>query len=152
MKVLGVRCSNLDLTYAILQGNRSGPKLVDAGSVQVPKGFTEPEILRWLRQELAGLFSKHDFAAVGIKRAETSVMRSNSLEQRIALEAIVSLVAAENGCLNVTRKVKATIAKDLGMKGKSKYLASFDTSAIHDFGKRNAKEQEAIMVGWSCLS
>lgn len=90
---------------------------------------------------------------MGIKRTETSVKRSNALERRIEYEAIASLAAAEAGCTNVHRKVAATVAKDLGLKGKSKYLKTdLDTSAIDRFAAYSAKEHEAILVAWSCMS
>lgn len=152
MQILGVRCSNTDYTYCLLSGDAALPKIEAVKHVNYPNGYTEAETLRWLRQEFQTLCRKQSLDAVGIKRAETNVKRSNSLEARIQAEAIVSLVAAESGCQTVKRKVGSTVAKDLGLKGKAKYLQSkLDTSAIPDFGSYSAKEQEAILVAWSCM-
>ena len=51
------------------------------------------------------------------------------------------------------RKIKPTIAKDLGLKGRAKSLTEdLDYSKIKDLDKRPVKEFEAIVVAWSCLT
>lgn len=152
MKVLGVRCSNTDYSFCLLSGTSTSPKIEEAKHVKYPIGYSEAETLKWLRQEFLTICNEQDLYAVGIKRAETNVKRSNPLEFRIQAEAIVSLVAAEVGCGTVERKVGSTVAKDLGLKGKAKYLQTkLDTSVISGFGGYTAKEQDAILVGWSCM-
>lgn len=153
MKVLGIRCSNNDYTYCILSGSSSAPIIEEIQRLSFPAGYSEPEALLWFYRELQGLFKRNGFDSVGIKRSEVSVKRSNNLELRIQNEAIVSLVAAEAGVSSVQRKVKPTIAKDLGLKGKSKYLETrLDTSVIDGFDSYSNKEREAILTAWSCMS
>lgn len=152
MKTLGVRCSNTDYTYCILSGDAGSPHIETIKHVTYPNGFTEAETLKWLHQELQAILSTHAIDGVGIKRAETNVKRSNSLELRIQAEAIVSLAVAQAGCRSIERKVSSTVAKDLGLKGKAKYLhTKLDTSAISNFRDYSNKEQEAILVAWSCM-
>ena len=152
MIILGVRCSNTDYTYCILSGDARSPHVDAVKHVSYPNGYTEAETLRWLHQEFQAICGRQTLDAVGIKRAETNVQRSNSLESRIQAEAMVSLAAAEAGCRTVGRKVGSTMAKDLGLKGKAKYLQTkLDTSPIPDFGNYSAKEREAILVAWSCM-
>jgi hypothetical protein len=62
---------------------------------------------------MQAVFGTHKVDAIGIKKAEANVVRSNALETRIKGDAIVSLAAAEAGCRAVYKKVKSTIAKDL---------------------------------------
>jgi hypothetical protein len=152
MTVMGVRCSNSDYTYCILSGTHDTPVVEATAQVSFPKDYSEPELLKWLHQEMSTAFTKHKCDAVGIKKPEATVQRSNALEARIQNDAIVSLAAAEAGCLSVYRKVKATIAKGLGLKGKGKYLETkLDTTAITGFDRYSSKIQEAILVGWSCM-
>jgi hypothetical protein len=152
MEVLGVRCSNTDYAYCILSGTRDAPSVEEAELIAFPKDFSEPELLNWLHHEMAQLFSSHEYGAVGIKKPEATVKRSNTLEIRIQCEAIVALAAAEAGCLSVQRLVKASIAKRLGLKGKAKYLKTrLDTTTIDGFDDYSLKVQEAILVGWSCI-
>lgn len=152
MRTLGVRCSNTDYTYCILSGNATTPHTESINHVPYPNGFTDAETLRWLHQELQAILDAQALDCVAVKRAETNVKRSNSLELRIQAEAIVILAAAEAGCRSVVRKVAATIAKDLGLKGKAKYLQTkLDTTPISNFADYSTKEKEAILVAWSCM-
>lgn len=152
MKTLGVRCSNTDYTFCILSWDAGSPDIETIKRVAYPTGFTEPETLKWLHQEFEAVLRAHTIDRVGIKRAETNVKRSNLLEFRIQAEAIVSLAAAQVGCGSVERKVRSTVAKDLGLKGKAKYLQTkLDTSAIPGFDEYSIKEQDAILLAWSCV-
>jgi len=152
MRVLGVRCSNTDYYFCLLSGDAASPQVEFMKHVNFPNGFSEAETLRWLYQEFQEIFRSQHIDCVGIKRAETNAKRSNSLEFRIQAEAIVSLAATEAGCPSVERKVASTIAKGLGLKGKAKYLETkLDTSAIAGFNTHPAKQQEAILVAWSCM-
>lgn len=109
-------------------------------------------MLTWSDKTIKTLINQHSPNAVAVKAAEQMVKRSGALETRIRIEGISLMSAAEAGCDTACRKVKATIAKDLGMKGKGKYLETqLDTSCITDFDTYNAKQQEAILVWWSCL-
>ena len=153
MKVFGIRCSNNDFTYCIISGTKDSPIIDTTCQLSFPSGYSEVESLLWFYRELHEIFKTNGFDSVGIKRTEVSVKRSNNLELRIQNEAIVSLVAAEIGIPEVYRKVKPTIAKDLGLKGKAKYLnTQLDTSAIENFASFSDKEKDAILTAWSCMT
>lgn len=152
MKILAVRCSNTDFAHAIIEGTRRSPTVVQSTVTGYPKGYEEHSLFHWFHQEILGLLNDHRPDALAVKTAETMVKRSSSLETRIRVEGIALMSAAEVGCASTYRKVKSTIAKDLGLKGKGKYLETeLDTSPIADFDSYNLKQQEAILVGWSCL-
>ena len=152
MKVLAIRCSNNDYTYCVMSGTKDSPNVDVNDRVAFPRGFSTPEALRWFHHEIQGLLNSHSPDRVVIKGAEPMVKRSNTLESRMHNEAIIFLCCSQTGCEMVEKKVKATIAKDLGLKGRAKYLASkLDTSVIPNFDERSVKEQEAILAGWSCL-
>jgi len=152
MKIVGIRCSNTDFSCAVLDGTQDAPQLLSCATTGFPKGYEEHSLLHWFYQEIAGVLTANTPDGMAIKAAETMVKRSSSLELRIRIEGIALMAAAEAGCSNVVRKVKSTIAKDLGMKGKAKYLQTqFDPSAISGFEDFKEKEQEAILVAWSSL-
>jgi hypothetical protein len=152
MSTMGIRCSNTDYAYCILLGDSNSPQIKVVTHVAYPANFKEAETLKWLYQELQGILDKHSVIRVGIKRAETNVKRSNSLESRIQAEAMVLLAAIQSGCSSIERKVSATIAKDFGFKGKAKYLETkLDTSAIPKFDSYSGKEKDAILAAWSCM-
>lgn len=152
MRILAVRCSNSDFAYAIVDGEKLSPSVVASDVIAFPKGYDDPALFHWFHQEIMALINNYGPDGVAIKGAEPMVKRSGALETRIRVEGIVLMSAAEAGCGAAQRKVKSTIAKDLGMKGKGKYLETkLDTSPIADFNSYNSKLQEAILVGWSSL-
>ncbi len=151
MKVLAVRCSNTDFAYAIVDGTLRRPNLLECNLTTYPNGYEEHSLLLWFHQEITELFDTHNPDQLAVKAPETNVIRSNALDLRIRIEGIALMSAAKVGCSQACRKVKSTMAKGLGIKGKARYLATFDTSAITDFNSFSTKEQEAILVGWSCL-
>ena len=71
---------------------------------------------------------------------------------RVECEAMASLAAANCGSSNVVRKVKPTIAKDLGLPGKAKSLTEkLDHSLVPGLSDMPDKEFEAVVVAWSEL-
>lgn len=152
MKYLGVRLSNSDFSFVVLEGSRNSPKVLKSETLLLPKNYSIADRLDWLLKELEGLIKTNNIKGIVIKRTETMVKRSNNLELRIKLEAMVYLAAKICGIKNVTEKVKPTIAKDLGLKGKSRYLSTkLDTTIIKDFHKKTPKIQDAILAAWTLL-
>ncbi|WMI72118.1 hypothetical protein RBH88_03190 [Aminobacterium sp. MB27-C1] len=152
MKILAIRCSNCDFAYAIVEGSKGSPTVIDSEVVGYPKGYDEHVLFHWFHQEIMELINHYSPDGVAVKAAEPMVKRSGILETRIRIEGIALMSGAEAGCSIACRKVKSTIAKDLGMKGKGKYLETkLITSPIAGFDSYNTKRQEAILVGWSCL-
>jgi hypothetical protein len=71
---------------------------------------------------------------------------------RIENEAMIFLAAESFGIKQIVRKTKPTIAKDLGLKGKGKYLSThLDTIIFPTFDKETIKLQEAILAAWSSM-
>ena len=55
------------------------------------------------------------------------------------------------GIKPVLRRVKSQVAKSLGLKGRAKYLDSFDTSVLADYERLPKNLQEAVLAAWSGL-
>jgi hypothetical protein len=149
-KILGLRFTNKGFAFAVVQGTKAEPALLEASIIGCPKAFKACEIAKWISQELDELFEKHKPTYIAIKAFEG---RSKGLahEERIRLEGIAHLSASKLGFKDVARKRNSTIAKDLGMKGRARYLKSFDTSAIDNFGDLAPQQQDAVLVAWSDL-
>jgi len=151
MNVLGIRCSNKDYTFAVLTGTKVKPKVIECETIAYPTGFPKPQNLKWLLQEIDGLVRKHNVKKIVMKRFE-SRFRDKRYEERIECESIVYLVAANCGIKAVFKKPKSTIAKDLGLKGRARYLSiSLDTSLISGYTSYSEKAKESILAGWSEL-
>lgn len=152
MRILAIRCSNTDFACAIIEGTQEAPVLISCELTSFPKGYEEHSLLHWFYQEISGQLNGHNPDGLAVKTAESSVRRSNNLELRIRIEGVALMAAGESRCAHACRKVKSTISKDLGMKGKAKYLETqFDSSVLPEFEKLSTKQKEAVLVGWSCL-
>lgn len=149
--VLGVRCSNSDYSYVVLRGTRAKPDLVEYKQITFPVGLSKDKSLKWMVDEMRDHLRRHQITAVVMKGAEALAGRNTSLLERVEYEAAIYIVCADVGITKVSKKMKSTIAKDLGMKGKAKYLTSMDTSGIPEFGKFPVKVQEAVQAAWSEL-
>lgn len=153
MSALGIRCSNTDFSYAVLQGKKQSPVVLDYGTTAFPKGYSTPFKLKWFLQELDDIIKKYPINSITLKGTEGLAARDKAFVERVECEAVVFLIGATLGIKRVQRKLKSSIAKDLGLKGRSHYLATqLDTSVIANFDKLSTKVQEAILVGWSELS
>jgi hypothetical protein len=151
MSVLGIRCSNKDYTFAVLTGTKKSPQLIDSQTLPYPKGFSKPESLKWLLQEIEDLITKYKVEKIVMNKFEGKI-RGNTYEDRVEHEAVVYLAASNKGIASVFKKVKGSIAKDLGLKGRAGYLnTSLNTSLIKDFDKHSDKSRDSILAGWSKL-
>ena len=152
MSVLGVRCSTTDFTFAIVEGTVAIPSLLRLETVAYPKGFSRPELLNWLLQEFEAINENSKPDQWAIKGAEPMAAKGNSFASRVECEAMFILSVGKLGSQNIIRKVKPTIAKDLGLKGRAKALIDdLDHSLIPEIDVKKAKEFDAILVAWSCL-
>ena len=152
MKILGIRCSNKDCSIFLMSGTQESPNIESSETITFPKDFNQAESLHWFFLEINRIFENNQIDAVAIKGAEPMAQKTNTLIARIQNEAIIYLASATAGVINVVTKCNASIAKELGLKGRGKYLQSkLDTSVIVNYNNYSKKEQEAILVGWSEL-
>lgn len=151
MTVLGVRCSNKDFTYVVMSGSKVKPKIDTSDINTFPRNFSKPRALLWFVQEIEQLISRHNVNKIVIKGFEGRT-RGKSYEERVEFESAVFIAAANNGINAVFKKVKSTIAKDLGLKGRAHYLqTTLNTSVIDGYATKTEKEKDAILSAWSEL-
>ena len=151
MNSLGIRCSNSDFAYAVMYGSKSDPHIIETNIVSIPRGYRQPQALDWLYQEIERLIADNNVEKIVIKRSE-SRRRNSALETRLELEGVVALAGHRSGQIPSFKKVKSTIAKDLGLKGFARYLTTrLDTSPIEGFDEYPPKSREAILCAWSEL-
>jgi hypothetical protein len=150
MIILGFRCSPSEFSFSVMEGNLKTHKLVASGRIKYPSGYNHCELLRWFHNEIAGLINKYQANGIGVKGTEAMGMKGKFYGERMELEAMIFLQAIQHGVKYAKRKVNSTIAKDLGLKGKGKYLADgFDYSSIDNFSKMSQHLQEATQVALS---
>ena len=149
---LGLRCSNTDFCHVILTGKSDSPRIEEKDQVSFPKGFNKQQSLKWFLQEIKKILRKYPVKVIAIKGTEGMAARGKRFVIRIEHEAMIYLAAANLGIKHVFKKVNNTIAKDLGLKGKGKYLfTKLDCSIFPDFERENDKMKDAIRVAWSSI-
>lgn len=121
-KMIGFRCSNLDYTYAVVSKNAEAFKLVETKTVGFPKNFCRVEALRWFYLEIEQLLKRIEPSGVMLKRAEMAAAKSKSFVERVENEGVILLVSGMLNSKYVRGKVKATLLKDLGYKGRGRYF------------------------------
>jgi len=134
-------------------GKKTSPKIETSDTTVFPKGYTRPQALQWFLQELEELSKKYGpFSIWAIKGAEAIATKGKEFVDRVENEAMVIFHAGNAGAEKVVRKVKSTIAKDLGLPGKASALKTdLNTSVIPDYEGASEKVREAILVAWSEL-
>jgi hypothetical protein len=150
--IMGIRCSNTDYSYVLISGRKEAPVLGEHESVHYPEGFKRHASLKWMVDEIRDKARRHGVDCVVIKGTEPAARPNAELFQRVEYEAAVLIACAEVGLKAVFKKVKSTIAKDLGMKGRPRYLATFDTSPLMGYDDLPSKGQEAALAAWSELN
>jgi len=151
MNVLGIRCSNKNYTFAVLTGSKAKPNVLRSETVPYPAGFPKPQSLKWILQEICTLLEKHNVRKIAMKKFEGR-FRGKPYEERIEYEAMIYIAAANCGVKAVCKKANSTIAKDLGLKGRGRYLStSLDTSSISGYSGFSDNAKDAILAAWSEL-
>lgn len=149
--ILGLRCSNSDYHFALLEGTKKAPVIKKCERVQFPEGFKKPAALKWMVDEIKDKLTQVKAEKVVMKGPEPMARPTAELRERIEFEAAVYIACAETGLKAVFKKVKATIAKDLGVKGRARYLQTLDTRHITGFEALSDKAKEAVLAAWTEL-
>lgn len=145
MAVVGFRCHKDALTYVVLDGDRSDPRVLDHGSTRMPKSDRADQLV-WLRQEVQEIMDRTDPAAVSFKPAET-VARTRDLG-RAEAEGVLQEAVRSRG-LTPVRRLKSQIKADLGFPKPARYLESLLVGPLaHLPGNRH----EAALVALAALT
>lgn len=150
--VLGIRCTPSEFSYVIIEGSFKSHSLKTSNRMKYPSGYSHCELLKWFYNEIGGSIAKFEITVIGVKGTEAMQMKGKAYGNRMEIEGMIFLQAALNGLSHSMRKVNSTIAKDLGQKGKGKYLADgVDYSSIANFDTMSKNLQEAVQVALSML-
>jgi len=116
-----------------------------------PKTFRSRARFPGWFKKIEEIINKHNITKIVMRGFEGQVRTRTTYEERVELETAVYIAAAKCGINAVFKKVRSTIAKDLGLKGKAHYLQSLDTSSILGYDERSDIKKEAILAAWSEL-
>ena len=118
MKVLGIRSSVKHFRYCILELAGSDVKWLNKDEEHkwnVPKASTEKgQILNEVHKEVVRLINKFQPDRVALKIAET--MRGNPSPDRVSVEAVIVLAAAQNHIATVEKRYRDLKTKKEGVE------------------------------------
>ncbi len=151
MAILGIRCTNKQFAYAILDGAKTGPTVLEAKIINCPASTKRPSCIFWIFTETQSLIDKYGIELIVIKKNEGRTY-SGSIEERIEHEAAVILAGHSKGIKGIFKKGIRTILVDLDLKGKHSELEKLDTSSIPNYDKSTQHLKDAYLSAWSELN
>ena len=125
MTTLGVRCSNKDFTYAVLEGSVKTPSLIALETLTIPP-LAESLALHWVIEETTTLIKRHGVNKIVLKASEGG-KAGKAYEARVEFEGAVRAAAGALGLKAAFKKRKVTLAKNICGKGKAAHLDAHDT-------------------------
>lgn len=117
VKVLGVRSYKDGLSWAVVDGTSRATATLVAHHVDTAPAGTRGEVLRWIRDEVAGLVNDHSPNTVVLCLAEGQQL-TNAIAERAQVDGIVLEVTYSLGVSAIGKK-SATIRSSYGAHTKA---------------------------------
>ena len=146
---IGFRVEPKAVNWAVVTGTAAEPKLIDAGTLPAPKGYSEQESLRWYRQKVVDLVQQYGPPSCGIRDSEAGPRPIKEVQDRCRIEGVVIEAAASKGCQVVSGRLKS-ISSSLASKGAKRYLDEEEFREL-DWSRYHRNVREAILVATSLL-
>lgn len=152
-RAIGVRAEAEQFHWAVVEGTREAPILVEHGRVEAPNGSAEALALSELRNRVVFLVRAHQPTTGVVRCAESNAPNSKTTaaRRRGRLEGVV-LEALNAAGVQVMVCMLATVSSSLGIDRKraKEYLERGELRTI-DMRGMPAQAREAILVGASAL-
>jgi hypothetical protein len=116
--VLGVKSEPARFVFALVDGTKDTPKVVDSGQRAAPKHLTRPAQLDYLARELVELLDRHHPSSI-FYRANEGKIKST---ERAEVEGVIMQTAHAHAHLDPIKTVKRRINTHLGLDTKAKYV------------------------------
>ncbi len=150
MRILGVTPSSSDVSWALVEGNRSVPVMLELKSTKqkFPKTQNETQILKNLYQFTVAFLKDHSIEKVCILQAGNSKF-GNASAIRVKVEAVFQLVCA-------TSNILVEIVPPQTLRAQEKKFQT-DTGNTPEQVFNGGKEfkpkpwRDAVMVAWTGL-
>jgi hypothetical protein len=149
-RILGFRAEAKKIHWAVVEGTRSIPILVDYDDAAAPVNLDDAPALSWYSNRVRLLVETHKPTAAAIRSAE-SVARGGNREgarRRLRIEGVL-LQTIDSCGLKVTMGALATISAKLGSQAK-KYINSGDFRGL-DLSEVLSPTREAVLVAVASL-
>jgi len=144
-RALGFRADAKTVHWAVVDGTRDTPILIEHDKASAPINLEEGPALSWYRNGAKLIIETHHPTVATIRTAEPIARGSNKegARRRLRIEGV--LLQTMDSCgLKVTVAALATISGKLGSQAK-KYVASGELRGL-DLSKIPALSREAVLV------
>lgn len=149
-RALGLRAEAKQIHWAVVEGTRDNPILVDYGNAAAPVDLDDGPALSWYSNRVKYIVQSHQPGLATIRTAESIARGSNKEGNRRRLRIEGVLLQTIDSCgLKVTMGALAMISGKLGSQAKH-YIESGELRGI-DISKFPLPSKEAILVGVSAL-
>jgi hypothetical protein len=149
-RALGLRAEAKQVHWAVVEGTRENPILVDHGSAAAPVDLDDAPALSWYNNRVKHLIQSHHPDLATIRTAE-SIARGSNKEgnrRRLRIEGVLLQTIDSRG-LKVTMGALAMMSGRLGSQAKQ-YLDSGDLRGL-DISAFPLPSKEAILVAVAAL-
>ncbi|MBC8352399.1 MAG: hypothetical protein H8E66_10455 [Planctomycetes bacterium] len=153
MRAIGFRAEPSGVFWAVVEGTRKKPILVENGKIVLPTAYESvSDQLAFIRQRVVDTIERTS-VDVGAIRFPESNRRSSGTKGddfRLRMEGVLmESFAAANIPLNVAGAIK-TIGRYIGTQAVKDYLTSDDLRGLK-WPRKDAKVRESIMVATAAL-
>lgn len=150
MTSLGLRFTNKEYTYAVMNGKFDTAAILSKESFQFPRNYSRPKALVWLYKELTSLITTKNVSHIRIKGMEPLAAKNGlAAIHRLENEALVYLIAGQLGIDNIERVVDATVASKLRLTGAGKRSQSYRCCEEMFGDGMDDKTKDAVLAVWA---
>jgi hypothetical protein len=145
-RVLGYRAEARQFHWAVVEGTRDHPILLEYAKAAAPVSLDEAASLSWVRERARLIIRTHRPDAAALRSPEPIARGGNSdgARRRLRLEGVL-LEACDSCQVRVTTGALATISANLGTKSAKAYLERGELRGI-DISKLADPAREAVLV------
>jgi Holliday junction resolvasome RuvABC endonuclease subunit len=150
-KAIGFRVEPQAMHWAIVEGSREAPVLVESATVPTPKTYTEAQALSWFRSRARELVLRFEPRSGAIKYIEQIARGANANSSRVRcrIEGVILQLLDEERLSIFTGNYRQ-VSSQLGSESAKQYLTGNDLRGI-DLSKVPGSRRDAILMAVAAL-
>jgi hypothetical protein len=143
MKTIGIRAAPTVVTFAVFDA--TDQSIVTVGEIKIPKAFTTPDALKYVRSNLLDILREYQIAQAGIRATEPMADRPNI--QRVYIEGVIQEAFASSELNSYYIGYSSSISARIGVKRTEfNTIVSGDSAfGVDGWDEFSKTEREAIL-------
>jgi hypothetical protein len=119
--VMGFRSFPDGFAYVVLDGTQAAPKVIGKNRVSLPRNYSWPASLSWVRKQIAEILESHVVTSACIKVIEHTAQRKSV--ERFQIEAILAEYLHTKRSIDCTTRIKSQLKRDIsGFTDPARYI------------------------------